>query len=208
MLERLQGDYDAVFSLGGHCLPSIQLDKNGLRPYAGPLDWMISGNLSQISRLLDVRFAGFMDLASLRVTGHDYGEYNFMVEDASYEITAAHHFPVTQNTSEHLTSYPAFKTTLDRRIARLLEKSELASRLLLVRLGGSREQAVELHTVLSRMITHDFRLLFVDYTGTAGVTELDWGLEQLVSVALPPEDIWSGQDEMWRFMLANVRLHV
>ncbi|MET3208405.1 UNVERIFIED_CONTAM: hypothetical protein ABIC26_001341 [Paenibacillus sp. PvR008] len=104
MLERLQGDYDAVFSLGGHCLPSIQLDKNGLRPYAGPLDWMISGNLSQISRLLDARFAGFMDYASLRVTGHDYGEYNFMVEDTSYEITAAHHFPVTLNTSKHLTS--------------------------------------------------------------------------------------------------------
>ncbi|MGQ3478389.1 DUF1796 family putative cysteine peptidase [Paenibacillus sp. TY11] len=208
MLERLQGDYDAVFSLGGHCLPSIQLDKNGLRPYAGPLDWMISGNLSQISRLLDARFSNFMDYDSLRVTGHDYGDHNFMVEDASYEITAAHHFPVSQNTSKHLTSYPAFKTTLDRRIARLLEKFALASRLLLVRLGGSREQAVELHDVLSQMIAHDFRLLYVDYTGTDGVTELDWGLERLVSVALPPEDIWNGQDEMWRYMLEDVRLHV
>ncbi|MGW8958991.1 glycosyltransferase [Paenibacillus sp. NPDC055715] len=34
---------DAVFSLGGHGLPSIHLDKNGLRPYAGPLDWMRCG---------------------------------------------------------------------------------------------------------------------------------------------------------------------
>ncbi|MBP1310519.1 DUF1796 family putative cysteine peptidase [Paenibacillus sp. FSL M8-0228] len=208
MLERLQGDYDAVFSLGGHCLPSIQLDKNGLRPYAGPLDWMISGNLSQISRLLDARFADFMDVDSLRVTGHDYGEHNFMVEDANYEIIAAHHFPVSQNTSEQLTSYPAFKTTLDRRIARLLDQFTLASRLLLVRLGGNREQAVELHDVLLQRITHDFRLLYVDYTGTDGVTELDWGLERLVSVELPPEDIWNGQDEMWRYMLENVRLHV
>lgn len=96
---------------------------------------MISGNLSQISRLLDARFADFMDVDSLRVTGHDYGEHNFMVEDASYGITAAHHFPVSQNTSEQLTSYPAFKTTLDRRIARLLDQFALASRLLLVRLG-------------------------------------------------------------------------
>ncbi|MGR6130195.1 DUF1796 family putative cysteine peptidase [Paenibacillus sp. SER-28] len=208
MLERLQGDYDAAFSLGGHCLPSIQLDKNGLRPYAGPLDWMISGNLSQVSRLLDARFAGFMDVDSLRVTGHDYGEHNFMVEDANYGITAAHHFPVSENTSEQLTSYPAFKTTLDRRIARLLDQFTLASRLLLVRVGGSREQAVELHDVLLQRITHDFRLLYVDYTGTDGVTELDWGLERLVSVELPPEDIWNGQDEMWRYMLENVRLHV
>ncbi|AUS28279.1 DUF1796 family putative cysteine peptidase [Paenibacillus polymyxa] len=208
MLERLQGEYDAVFSLGGHCLPSIQLDKNGLRPYAGPLDWMISGNLSQISRLLNERFARFMDVESLRVTGHDYGGHNFLVEDASYEVTAAHHFPVSQNTSEQLASYPTFKTTLDRRIARLLEKFALASRLLLVRVGGSREQAVELHDVLSQRITHDFRLLYVDYTGTEGVTELNWGLERLVSVALPPEDIWNGQDEMWRYMLDNVRLHV
>ncbi|AET56975.1 hypothetical protein HPL003_00955 [Paenibacillus terrae HPL-003] len=67
---------------------------------------------------------------------------------------------VSLNTSEQLISYPAFKTTLDRRIARLLEKSALASRLL------------------------------------------------LVSVSLPPEDIWSGQDEMWRYMLENVRLHI
>ncbi|MGV6936385.1 DUF1796 family putative cysteine peptidase [Paenibacillus sp. CMM36] len=208
MLERLQGDYDAVFSLGGHCLPSIQLDKNGLRPYAGPLGWMISGNLSQISRLLDARFADFMDVDSLRVTGHDYGEHNFMVEDANYEIIAAHHFPVSQNTSEQLTSYPGFKTTLDRRIARLLDQFTLASRLLLVRLGGNREQAVELHDVLLQRITHDFRLLYVDYTGTDGVTELDWGLERLVSVELPPEDIWNGQDGMWRYMLENVRLHV
>ncbi|WP_226001809.1 DUF1796 family putative cysteine peptidase [Paenibacillus sp. BJ-4] len=208
MLERLQGDYDAIFSLGGHCLPSIQLDKNGLRPYAGPLDWMISGNLSQISRLLNTRFAGFMDYASLRVTGHDYGGQNYMVEDASYDITAAHRFPVTENTSEHLTSYPAFKTTLDRRITRLLEKFALASRLLLVRVGGNREQVIELHDVLSQMITHDFRLLHVDYTGTEGVTELDWGLERVVSVALPPEDIWNGQDELWCYMLENLRLKV
>ncbi|MXO81177.1 hypothetical protein GRP75_26045, partial [Paenibacillus sp. OT2-17] len=129
-------------------------------------------------------------------------------EDASYGITAAHHFPVSQNTSEQLTSYPAFKTTLDRRIARLLDQFALASRLLLVRLGGSREQAVELHDVLLQRITHDFRLLYVDYTGADGVTELDWGLERLVSVELPPEDIWNGQDEMWRYMLENVRLHV
>ncbi|WP_081752173.1 DUF1796 family putative cysteine peptidase [Paenibacillus sp. 1-18] len=119
------GDYDAVFSLGGHCLPSIQLDKNGMRPYAGPLDWMISGN-------------------------------------------------------QHLTSYPAFKTMLDRRITWLLEKFALASRLLLVRVGGSREQVIE----------------------------LDWGPERVVSMALPPEDIWNGQDELGCYMLENIRLQV
>jgi hypothetical protein len=206
MLNRLQGEYDAVFSLGGHCLPSIQLDKNGLRPYAGPIDWMISGSLSDVNRLLAARFAGFMEYSNMVINGHDYGGYNYLLEDMAYHITAAHHFPVSVNSPGNLVSYPDFKATLDRRISRFLDKMDIALKILLVRVGGFREQVVELEAVLSSIIKHDFRILFVEYTGSRGVRELDWGLGKVVSVELPPEDIWNGHDELWRYMLEEVRL--
>lgn len=206
MLERLKGNYDAVFSLGGHCLPSIQLDRRGLRPYAGALDWMISGNLSDVNRLLASRFAQFMEYSHIRITGYDYGEYNYLMEDARYGITAAHHFPVSVNTPQNLVSYPEFKTTLERRIARFLNMAAQASNMLLVRVGGTRSQVEELQAVLSGMVTQDFRILFVEYTGSDGVTELDWQLDKVVSVELPPVDIWKGQDALWDDMLEGVQL--
>ncbi len=119
-LAQLAGEYDAVFSLGQNCTPAIQLEKNRLRPFAGVLDWMMSDTLSDVNRLLENRFAGFMDLPNLSVVGTS--QLNYMVRDIAYNVISVHDFPQERNTSAELVTYPEFREKIDRRIERFLQK--------------------------------------------------------------------------------------
>lgn len=119
-LAQLAGEYEAVFSLGQNCTPAIQLEKNRLRPFAGVLDWMMSDTLSDVNRLLENRFAGFMDLPNLSVVGTS--QLNYMVRDIAYNVISVHDFPQERNTSSDLVTYPEFREKIDRRIERFLQK--------------------------------------------------------------------------------------
>ncbi|GAA0397462.1 DUF1796 family putative cysteine peptidase [Paenibacillus motobuensis] len=57
LLHDMKGRYQAVFSLGENCLPAIQLERNGLRLYSGPLDWLA---ISQISERLASAYCSFI----------------------------------------------------------------------------------------------------------------------------------------------------
>ncbi|SDD30667.1 Putative papain-like cysteine peptidase [Paenibacillus sp. UNCCL117] len=206
MKLRAHGVYDAVFSLGGHCLPSIELEKRGLRPYAGVLDWMISPYLSEVNRLLRNRFSDFMARERLQPAGYDSGGSNLMVEDTSYRITAAHHFPSELNTPEHLATYPEFRETLDRRIARTLDKFANSRRILFVRIGGSYQEAIELQQVLNEIVAHTYHVLLINYQLTTVWQEVYLGLEHTTVMALPSHDVWEGQSHIWDALLAGVQL--
>lgn len=72
-LKEIQGEYDAVFSLGHLCLTALQLRKMNKRPYAGPFDWVGTSSLPDLCRLIRNRFEGFMNPINLRVTGYSTG---------------------------------------------------------------------------------------------------------------------------------------
>jgi hypothetical protein len=114
ILGDLKRKYDAIICLGSNCLPGIQLQKNHLKRQTG-LDWMISSNFSQVSRLIDCGFSGFMELPNMQV-GYDFSQKNYMLLDKSYDIYSAHDFSVEQNAPDQLHTYPQFKEKLKRRI--------------------------------------------------------------------------------------------
>ncbi|MBE3569904.1 MAG: peptidase [Bacillales bacterium] len=209
-LEDIKGTYDAVFSLGDLCLTAIQLKKNHLRPFSGVLDWMASPSLSDVNRLLKNRFVGFMELPNLRFIGYSTGIYStekhLSLSDDAYHIISSHDFKASQNTPTHLATYPEVREKFDRRIKRFLEKMETSKRILFVRTEGTFEEVLELESILSKMVKHDFRILIVNHTDVSGLTEKNWPIERVSVVELPNRDIWNANDHFWKMMFDGVQL--
>ncbi|CAM3043587.1 DUF1796 domain-containing protein [Filibacter tadaridae] len=203
--HEIHGDYDAIFSLGDLCLTSIQLKKHGLRPYSGVLDWVASKELKTVNRLLKNRFAGFMDFENLRVIGYA-GEDFICVSDDGHNIVSNHDFEVGKNTLHYLGSYSEVKEKYARRIGRFLERMENAKNILFVRTEGSFEDILELQTVLSNLVQHDYRILLINHEPVSGIVKKNWPLEKVYAVDLPNKDIWEGNHHLWDELLEGVRL--
>ncbi len=202
----IKGKYDDIFSLGQLCYISIQLEKNGLRPYSGVLDWVGSPNLSSVNRLLLNRFQGFMDRHQMECIG-TAGDKLYLVQDKLYDIYSNHDFFVAQNDPKLLEAYPSVKTKYDRRVARFLEKVDTAERLLFVRSGGTYEEAKELLEILDDLVRNDYVLLFLDPGQADEIEENDWPLERVCSVNVPHVDkLWNDSDHIWKELFAGIEL--
>lgn len=49
------------------CAPAINLQRNSLRKFSMPLDWMVSYSLADVNRLYKNRFQNFMELINLQI---------------------------------------------------------------------------------------------------------------------------------------------
>ena len=209
-LQEMKGQYDAVFSLGHLCLSAIQLRKNNLRPFAGPIDWMTSHSLADVNRLLRNRFSDFMRPVNLRVLGYNSGEKEegstIYVRDDYYGVESVHDFDADQNTLDDLMTYPEVMEKYNRRINRFLEQMSESNRILFVRTEGSLEEARELELVLSELVQHDFSVLFVRHTDATGIDEIDWQLEKICAVELPDTEIWEGNNALWSELFEGITL--
>ncbi|MCY9694369.1 DUF1796 family putative cysteine peptidase [Paenibacillus alginolyticus] len=203
-LVDLKGSYDAIFSLGDLCLPAMQLEKNGLRPYAGVLDWMISIRLSDVNLLLKQRFHGFMELADLQVLG--YAGQQLMVLDTNYSLISNHDFSIHKNSIFHLSAYPEVKAKYDRRITRFWEVLTTRQRVLFVRTGGTFQQVQQLQFVLSELVSYDFRILFIQHSNVTEMVETDCPFEKVCWIQLPNQEIWNANDHFWRNIFEGIHL--
>lgn len=204
-LEEIKGEYDAIFSLGHLCLAALQLQKNNLRLFSGVLDWMGSHSLTNVSRLLNNRFAGFMDFENLAIRGYA-DEYNLLVEDEKYHIFSNHDFAANENTLTHLATYHEAKEKFNRRIKRFLEKMETSERILFVRTKGSFADVLELETVLSSLVKNDFKIVVVNHTNVKDIKEKQWPLKRVTIVEFPDKEIWTENDHLWKKLFSDVHL--
>jgi hypothetical protein len=200
----LKGGYDAIISLGDLCLPSLQLEKNDLRTYAGVLDWMGSPNLSDVNRLLRNRFIGFMELPYMRIGG--YANDRVWVMDEVYHIVSNHDFYTDKNTLTQLVTYPEVREKIDRRIKRFFDQAATCKKILFIRTEGDLEEARDLEAILSGMITNDFRVLLVKHSNVEGIIELDWPLKKVCAIELPDKEKWNGNDYYWQAILEGIQL--
>ncbi|MGN7453388.1 DUF1796 family putative cysteine peptidase [Paenibacillus pasadenensis] len=204
-LSELKGPYDAIYSLGHNCLPGVQLAKNGLRRYSGPIDWMGSPLLSGVSRALQERFASFMELRNLSVTGIDPNAGCYLVYDPAYHIVSNHDYPVRADHAEALLPYPEVKAKLDRRVDRMLGKLSGSSRILLVRTEGSYPELFELQLVLRSLVGATFAVLYVQHGDTEGIVDLGWRIPHVCAVQIPRvPDMFHDNDGIWRELLDGI----
>lgn len=161
-LSEIQKPYDLFVSLGSACDPAAFLRVHGLRRFSMPLDWVVSNHLSSVSRLFESRFAGYMELESMRLTDGSANHYDedavpqagagarpsCFVEDKRYGILSVHDFEILPDLPWHAT-YAAFRQKTDRRIERLLQQLAASSSVLFVRWAGLTDDAIALREVLS-----------------------------------------------------------
>ncbi|PAD22332.1 DUF1796 family putative cysteine peptidase [Terribacillus saccharophilus] len=203
--ELIKGGYDAVFSLGDLCVGAIQLQKNNLRPFSGPLDWMGTPLLPKVTQLFEKRFADFMLQENLRIVGKATEQMLLVSDDRNY-VMSNHDFDTTHNSLTHLPMYPQVKEKLDRRVNRLLEKLITAQRILFVRTNATLEETAELERVLRTIIANDFRILVVNHSPVSGIVEKHWPINNVYSVELPNIEIWEGNNALWAQLFQDVHL--
>ncbi|MEK0316722.1 DUF1796 family putative cysteine peptidase [Cohnella sp. 56] len=209
-LSEIKGEYDGIFSLGYLCLTAIQLERNGLRPYAGPLDWLASYTLPDVSRLLRNRCEGLMARDHLHYEG-TFADTHHLIRETAYNLILNHDFFAHDNDPHRLERYPAVKSKYDYLTARFLERAANGRRLLFVRCGGSREEVEELRDALDGFVAHDYVLLHVCESAAAKtLKENDWALARVCAVELPGEHdaVWTGNHRLWHYMLSGISYRV
>jgi hypothetical protein len=213
----LRGEYDLIVGLGVSCQVAHQLRRKRLRAFSGPLDWFISESLSHVTRMIERRFEGFMDLAHLQVQGEHEG--NYRVFDTEYQCLSVHDFPRARNTPQRLESYPEFKAKIDRRAARLLAAmDDPGCSILFVRhFGRAPDQNCwnylvhEFHALIAALraqVRGPFRVLAATDSPLGEYVQGDWGVEQtgLVQMPFSPADNWEGCDADWDGVLTGIGL--
>lgn len=204
-LADLKVPYSAIFSLGNNCIPAIQLRRHGLRRFAGPLDWMGSPFMPQVTRLLQNRFIGFLDYSKLRVVDQVSSElYN--VQDQEYDLFMNHDFYVNTGFPPYHFSYPAVKTKYDRRVSRFLQTLQQPGRYLFIRTDSDMLQIRELVEVLRGLVVGEFRVLLVNHMPVPELTWVNSGMNEVCLLHMPNQEIWEGNNYRWSFIFQGMSL--
>lgn len=117
----LDAEYDFVASLGYDCHCATMLRKFGLRSCSSPLDWLTAAPLETRLRLVETRFAGFLEKGNMKKLEKELGapgKGNDHYEDTATGLRFFHDFREALPFDD---SYSQVKAKYDRRIARLYD---------------------------------------------------------------------------------------
>jgi len=226
-LQEIKGPYDVIIGLGSWCGPALHLRRHNLRRFSFPFDWVLSYSLTDAIRLLENRFKDFMEMKNMCLKD-GYGNYindgvknspnsggseivkTYIIEDTYYNIISVHDFTIIPN-QDWTEQYPAYKEKLTSRINKFLEVIAASQSVLFVRFGPVTEnEAVELQSVLKGMISGKFNILFLQpIYGLAAINEIDWGIDGICTVQVPPEkfqDPTINANSDWDYMLNGLSL--
>lgn len=203
-LDEIRQSYDAIISLGSNCQPAYQLERMQLRNSSGPLDWMISHSLPQVSLLIRKNFSDFMDFDNLTLEGIEPGSPHYTVRDTVNNCISLHDFPIEKNLKD---SFPEIKFKLDRRINRILEKFNNCKSILFIRVMGGYDDVIDLNISLSEKVKNKFNILLINYHESDQISEENWGLSNICSIKIPNDFTrWQGDDECWNKLFEGVKL--
>lgn len=213
-MEKIKGSYDVIYSLGGACWPAIHLKRHGLRNFSGPLDWYLSPSLSDVNRLLKNKFKGFMELKNMHLMDKTNILYNedvpqpsiksYLVKDNYYNIVSVHDFPIIKNRRWDW-DYSSYREKVDRRINRFLKDIATSKSILFIRLGANYDQAVELQSILSKMVKGHFIILILQSVNElTDVLEINWNIKDVYAFEVPNN---IRQNVTWDFILKGITLN-
>ena len=83
--------YDFIASLGSACIVADKIQKNDLRLFSGPLDWIVSNPGSTI-KFLESNFNDFLKLDNLKIKGIHENNSTYLVQDTKYNLLFVHDF--------------------------------------------------------------------------------------------------------------------
>ncbi|WP_282937424.1 DUF1796 family putative cysteine peptidase [Paenibacillus sp. RC67] len=198
------GYYKAYISMGATCQTAYQLRRLGLRKFAGPLDWFVSGTVDNVAPLIRNRFNGFMELDQLQLLGTDMDCY--IVRDDKYDIVSYHDFPRSLPAFRWTDAYPDFKQKIDRRIKAFFSAAK-SKPICLIRTQTTKPEAEQLLAALNKVMAGKFRLLIVNNRNDLHEVKYeDWGIQGVCSVSVPSGADWRGSNQAWDQIMRGFKL--
>lgn len=202
--------YIAAFSVGNQCGVAHQLQRRGLRHYAGPIDWFDTTDDKGLEELLANRFAGFFDSNNLEIAGvykqpAGLKEDHLIIRDTRYGVLSKHDFPCSRNLPGDLADLDAFQNKVQNRVAGFLRSMSEPGPVLFVRRGsGNQEHYLNLYSILTELRGgRPFDLVAVAYRKAFdAIAELKQ--IQVYREHIPcDENHWRLDDQEWDHFLAN-----
>ncbi|MDF1995951.1 DUF1796 family putative cysteine peptidase [Peribacillus frigoritolerans] len=206
-LDNIMQPYDTIISLGSTCQTAYQIKRKNLRNFSGPIDWMISPYLSDVNRLLKMRFKNFMDFNNLTLQGK-LSNITYIVKDNLYNIESYHDFPILLNSENYLSTYSIFKSKLCRRINTFYKMCKNCDSILFVRIGANYDEVVELISILKKIVKKEFTILIINFSTNPEVMEQNWGIDNVSSVEIQDTfpTRWQGCDTSWDKIFKGISL--
>ncbi|GAB6988578.1 DUF1796 family putative cysteine peptidase [Paenibacillus pini] len=197
-------EYDAIISLGHNCQVASQLRRNHLRKFSGPLDWFNFAKTSEVCKVLQNRFEGFMLLENLEVYGKSQNCH--YVRDKSTTCLSFHDF---KNVTEEdpLFDYFIFRETLDRRIRRFIDCLSSNKDILLIRANVNSTDSFDIyHAIKETYSNPNVHFLFVNQSDEQQIIEQPSTFKSINSLQIPSGKTWEGNYEAWKKVLSRFSL--
>lgn len=204
-LNEIKGVYNAIFSLGENCIPSLKLRQFNLRKFAGPFDWVGSPKLSNVIKLIATNFSNFLNEKNLIVPQYA-SEEDLLVVDLAHHISFNHDFKTNVNTLQHLSDLPQVQKKYEKRINRFIDTLATAQRLLFIRTEADWMDTFVLEKVLSQLVRHDYTILIVNHATVKEIVELDWKINNVCAIEIPNDEIWEGNNLLWERIFQGITL--
>jgi hypothetical protein len=194
--------YDTIINLGGDCQVAWQLKLNNLRPYSLPFDWLVIP-CSAIIKLLDNNFNNFLAKESLTFINKQPYPH---IRDHLYSINLLHTFTLSEN---FLDTYDEVKAKYDKRTARFWHLINQGKKVLFIRKGITKIEAIDLDLVLQRLYPSlEYTILALDATNIYYSNEEikeNWELERVINIYLKQTEpyTWQGDSKAWKEILSD-----
>ncbi|WP_410509094.1 DUF1796 family putative cysteine peptidase [Methanosarcina hadiensis] len=200
--------YDFIASLGSACIVADKIQKNNLRLFSGPLDWIVS-NPSSTIQFLGSEFNDFFKLNNLKTKGIHENNFTYLVEDTSYNLLFVHDFLKDSTISSQ---YLHLNSKYNRRISNFYRwclKAESA--LFIMYFPGQDDYLPEVKELISTLkekfpdLNFDLLILFLSDKKEARVSKV---LENCyVGYVYHNESNWVDSDPFWRHLLRNFSIN-
>ena len=196
--------HDTIINLGEDCQVAFQLTKHGLRNYALPFDALIT-SYEALYAILANKFEGFMAPDNFVFQVNEKNEKYIL--DKKYGIKLIHDFKLNEH---FLSDYEEIASKYERRIARLFEQISAAEYPLFIRKRITKEQAIELRTLLHTMRNGKPFLLVVLNDNKDGASLEHWNFESVCNFHLKQPDpyFWEGDTQAWKEIFIALGLSV
>lgn len=102
-------------SLGSSCHTASSMSKYGLRSFAGPFDWLITGNLEWVLYYIENDFEGFLEKENLECWKNDHRKFVDKKNGFLFLHDVVHSFE---------NEYKEYKMKYEKRIIRFLKEIE------------------------------------------------------------------------------------
>lgn len=127
-----QKTYDLIYSLGEDCGCALYMERNGLRSYSGPFDWLTHATLQTKFNLILNDFKGFLDKESIKPLDQENHSSNLnfdLYHDINLDFHFYHDFIKDINFNKN---FKSVKNKYNRRIKRFYKKINKADKVLLI----------------------------------------------------------------------------